>query len=419
MESASPRIPSQSSVMPPNPNLDPRTSDTSKRRLHLNPNLNLDILELVFHFNRTDPHTLASTALAFASCPCLLHATRKLLYSSVSLDYADDVYGYGYEKQTRLRRSLARHPHLCAYIRNLRVGLPPVALDAGLRAVEDDEDEMLCHILQAVRNVENLHVIGNSNWDPRTHLRYRSSHSISSTQRQNRPGGKRVGCDAPDKATMEMRIDEALKHLFALPSLRNVILQNIHPLTATYLSHFTNLRHLELISVGSVVPAPSLGIGTQDHWGGDDTGMIEGESGSGTGDSLDIDGSSAEWRAKGALRRDGSRTSGEVHLENFVLNVHTFKPIWDSISTLSSPSNRTSQYRDHETLTNRSPFTPLSFTHLKQLSICVWDPSDAKSIWTLLSLASHSLEKLTLRYFHCTSCSSVFLMGTRTHEWWW
>lgn len=208
--------------------------------------LNLDILELILYEHRNDHPTLAASALASQS---LLQIARKFLYRSVSLDYCENPYGH--DQQRRLRASLSMNTHLCTYIRTLRLSLPG----------KKSRDRVLDAILRGLKRVESLHVIGAGMdaADAVTDERYlvplldQYHHHYSSTAILN-GGGVATPSNAVARREVELAgngsVEEALKKVFALKSLRKVTLENIYPLDEMFVGCFTELKHLELISVG-------------------------------------------------------------------------------------------------------------------------------------------------------------------------
>lgn len=199
--------------------------------------LHLDVLELIVNEHRNDHATLATIALASRS---FLQMSRKHLYRSVSLDYCENPYGY--EQQQQLRSSLASYPHLCSYIRSLRLGLPVI------NTFDPDLDD----ILRALARVENLHLIGNAGG-----LDY---DFVGGTTSYVSPvlGSVEFGSLGTTTTRSRRDVGEALKKVFKLRSLKKVKLENIYPLDEVYLSHFTSLKHLELLCVG--IGSDGLGL---------------------------------------------------------------------------------------------------------------------------------------------------------------
>lgn len=492
--------------------------------------LHLDVLELIVYEYRNDQATLA--AIALASQP-LLQIARKLLYRSVSLDYCENPYDH--DQQGQLRSSLATYPHLCSYVRSLRLSLP----------TNNTLDHDLDNILDALSRVENLHLIGNGvgvDYDLVTDNLAFVAPMFGPVQLEN------VGAREDLRTRNGRGLEVALKKVFSLKSLKKVALENIYPLEEVYVSSFTGLKHLELLSVGagpinlsslptsppnastvstsvatlhmvatifmvacylSADSAPSMsfsssasmsstslashpppspsppsspstppnpsspslspsdgasswrlllsnpdGIPLQDR---ERYGQHEDLQGTtnpatrtlslshATGSSSDVDlngispqlsvasqlaGDSGRYHSAthvaggsppfdpdhevlpvdelGRLKASGKAVKGrrsrtgpsKVYLEYLVLNLEHLRPV---LGVMCRPTSQVRKLEgDHSKPARESDAeSVLDFSRLKQAHIYVWDSDDGRAIWSILETARKSLERLTLRYFHC------------------
>ncbi|KAF6749328.1 hypothetical protein DFP72DRAFT_1014486 [Ephemerocybe angulata] len=327
--------------------------------------LNLDILELILYEHRNDHATLAASALA---SPSLLQIARKFLYRSVSLDYCENPYGH--DQQRRLRASLSTNTHLCTYIRTLRLSLPG----------KKSRDRVLDAILRGLKRVDSLHVIGAGMdaADAVTDERYlvplldRDHHHYSSTAILNATPSNAVAREEVELAG-NGSVEEALKKVFALKSLRKVTLENIYPLDEIFVGCFTELKHLELISVG----------------GGSTKGGLS---------SIDTSG----WE-----ERRGERVQRrKVQLEYLVLNLEHLKPVLDVIY-----GHADKEWDERCAVEDGECSSTLDLSGLKQAHVYVWDSDNGHGIWSILHTARRSLERLTLRYFQYTEEHLAYHLG--------
>ncbi|KAF6753207.1 hypothetical protein DFP72DRAFT_814342 [Ephemerocybe angulata] len=328
--------------------------------------LNLDILELILYEHRNDHATLAASALASQS---LLQIARKFLYRSVSLDYCENPYGH--DQQRRLRASLSTNTHLCTYIRTLRLSLPG----------KKSRDRVLDAILRGLKRVESLHVIGAGMdaADAVTDERYlvplldRDHHHYSSTAILNATPSNAVARQEVELAG-NGSVEEALKKVFALKSLRKVTLENIYPLDEMFVGCFAELKHLELISVEGHGMLP-LEVQTRSERGWE------------------------ERRGERVQRR-------KVQLEYLVLNLEHLKPVLDVIY-----GHTHKEWDERCAVEGGECSSTLDLSGLKQAHVYVWDSDDGHGIWSILHTARRSLERLTLRYFQYTEEHFPYHLG--------
>lgn len=103
-------------------------------------------------------------------------------------------------------------------------------------------------ILNALSRVENLHLIGNGvgvDYDIVDNNLAFVAPMFGPVQLED------VGAREDLRTRSRRGLEVALKKVFGLKSLKKVALENVYPLEEVYVSCFTRLEHLELLSVGA------------------------------------------------------------------------------------------------------------------------------------------------------------------------
>ncbi|TFK21643.1 hypothetical protein FA15DRAFT_672401 [Coprinopsis marcescibilis] len=380
--------------------------------------LYLDILELILHEHRNDSSTLSTCALVSHT---MLHISRKLMYRSISLDYCENPYAY--DQHRLLRQSLASHPHLCRYIRVLRLSLP------------SESDPLLNTIMDDLTSLERIHVIGHGLYPMHPPPPPLISHNAAG-------GWQATG--------------ESLKRVLKMQSLRWVTLENTlpSPFSEAYVASSFNhhLKHLEILSsvmyankaaastpgldpssadthgyndlaghstdlTNDIPHIPNSGVQQQEQQHNQAT-MEMGVTGTGTQQHGHPTTSTAypsgqvdplllpplQYRAGTVnISCTGNRPVKHdmVYLETLRLDLDRLRPIMDALTAMNLETCIPHHHHDSAySSTSSEPITLLDFSHLKQAHLCVWNPDDGDAIWALLTCARESLEQLTLRYFH-------------------